>query len=502
MPARPSDPSSPNPSNSSSSSSSRECALLLRDDRYHFRDFRFLGTLLETHHIPHVTVIKAVRNKDATIVCADAQQREEARRLMEAVQGADGKAVFKSIRDASDWVPKDRRGRKRPRPDTEVHPSPSAAADGVRDGASPTPDGVSSLSPPSSPTSSRYARRHPVPSSDQTATTPSSLSIADVVTPYHSLPYPTQLKRKLRTAATALKAATKGIRALDPSFTPFHRHNVHNADILCDLSPPIASPVLQGYRNKCEFSVGKDREGKRVAGFLLGKYAEGVLAVAAVDECVNVSAEAKAVAAGFTAFLQASSHDVYDRISHAGVWRMLTVRNTRAGEVMAVVQLSPKELSEAEVQAVHAQLRHHFTAVTPVQVALGAAQRRPVQLSHLCTRPSARLRLHHRDPLFPHVPHLPLLLLPNQHRRCRAALLPRPHPRLPHPPHHPARHLLRHRHHRPAARTPHRAHHRPRAVARRHRGRARQRAAQWADQHEVRGGEGGGHAGGGVEGGG
>ena len=318
-----------------------------------------MGSLLETHHIPHKTVMKAMKCKDAFIVCTDPQQREEAKRLMEAVINADGKAAFKSLRNAVGWVQRERKVRKRARPD-----SPSAAS-GSSDAAPSTTGDDASLSPPSSPTSSRYARPPVVPAGPTPAS--SSLSISDVVTPYHSLPYPTQLKRKLRQAAAALKAATKGIRALDPSFTPFHQRNHHNQDILCDLSPPVPSPVLEGYRNKCEFSLGRDREGGRVAGFLLGKYTEGMLAVAPVDDCVHVSAEGKRVAQGFTAFLQTSPHEVYDRATHTGVWRMLTVRNTRHGEAMAVVQLDPKALSEEQLQAVHAQLLHHFTTVTPVQ---------------------------------------------------------------------------------------------------------------------------------------
>ena len=49
------------------------------------------------------------------------------------------------------------------------------------------------------------------------------------------------------------------------------------------------SPVLQGYRNKCEFSVGWSSETKEITvGFRLGSYVTGSVEVAPIDNLVHV----------------------------------------------------------------------------------------------------------------------------------------------------------------------------------------------------------------------
>lgn len=40
----------------------------------------------------------------------------------------------------------------------------------------------------------------------------------------------------------------------------------------CNLEAIIESPVVNGYRNKCEFSIGYSMEGKVTVGFSLGNF--------------------------------------------------------------------------------------------------------------------------------------------------------------------------------------------------------------------------------------
>lgn len=40
----------------------------------------------------------------------------------------------------------------------------------------------------------------------------------------------------------------------------------------CVLEGILASPVVNGYRNKCEFSVGQSLQGKTTVGFMLGNF--------------------------------------------------------------------------------------------------------------------------------------------------------------------------------------------------------------------------------------
>jgi hypothetical protein len=40
----------------------------------------------------------------------------------------------------------------------------------------------------------------------------------------------------------------------------------------CKLEGILESPVVNGYRNKCEFSVGYSLDGKKTVGFMLGNF--------------------------------------------------------------------------------------------------------------------------------------------------------------------------------------------------------------------------------------
>lgn len=40
----------------------------------------------------------------------------------------------------------------------------------------------------------------------------------------------------------------------------------------CKLEGIIESPIVNGYRNKCEFSVGNSLQGKPTVGFMLGNF--------------------------------------------------------------------------------------------------------------------------------------------------------------------------------------------------------------------------------------
>lgn len=48
---------------------------------------------------------------------------------------------------------------------------------------------------------------------------------------------------------------------------------------LCPALPIVPSPVINGYRNKCEFTIGVDVNGSPVVGMTCGKYVEGVTTV-------------------------------------------------------------------------------------------------------------------------------------------------------------------------------------------------------------------------------
>ncbi|KAG7387993.1 tRNA methyltransferase 2 [Phytophthora pseudosyringae] len=145
-------------------------------------------------------------------------------------------------------------------------------------------------------------------------------------------------------ATVALAEEVKGA-----SFTGFASHN----GLCCPMDSIRASPVTEGYRNKCEFSFGFDNDDKPCVGFRLGLFREGSVVVSKPDECINVSSEMKAVCAVMQNILETSDIPVYNVKTKTGVWRVLTVRQSvSTGELMVMAQVNPADKTPEERAAV------------------------------------------------------------------------------------------------------------------------------------------------------
>lgn len=124
------------------------------------------------------------------------------------------------------------------------------------------------------------------------------------------------------------------------AFTAFASHK----GLCCPTDSIHPSPVTEGYRNKCEFSIGFDTDGKPCVGFRLGLFRDGVITTSKPDDCVNVSRTMKAVCVAIQKLIETAEYPVYDVKAQDGVWRMLTVRESECtGDLMVVVMVKPLE---------------------------------------------------------------------------------------------------------------------------------------------------------------
>ncbi|KAK9676742.1 hypothetical protein RND81_11G097200 [Saponaria officinalis] len=178
----------------------------------------------------------------------------------------------------------------------------------------------------------------------------------DAVTPLANIPYAEQLEQKSIALMHILKKLTRNARKACPHGVPHPEWVVKSREIgglSCKLEGIIGSPVVNGYRNKCEFSVGYSVQGKPTVGFMLGNFREGVTAVEEPTNCPNVSKIACSHALLFQEFLQDSALPIWNRFNNTGFWRQLTVREGRnpkhaegqdhevdISEVMLIVQVS------------------------------------------------------------------------------------------------------------------------------------------------------------------
>lgn len=159
-------------------------------------------------------------------------------------------------------------------------------------------------------------------------------SIHDQVTPLWNVPYEEQLQRKQHFIASILmQYRTKLFSGNGPiAYTPSHL-----------LEPIKPSPQLTGYRNKCEFTVGWNRDSQPTVGFSLGGFRDRLLVVENANECSHVPDSTKAVANFFEAYLRSSSgvlekYPIYERDGKKGFWRILMVRE-HGNALMVTVQV-------------------------------------------------------------------------------------------------------------------------------------------------------------------
>ncbi|RDD46510.1 tRNA (uracil-5-)-methyltransferase-like protein A [Trichoplax sp. H2] len=151
--------------------------------------------------------------------------------------------------------------------------------------------------------------------SEQNKKRAKTLNILDVVIPLWDKSYDQQLKIKKNNLDRILRKCTSKLEA-------------------------IKVPEINNYRNKCEFAIGQD-----------SKDEEGNLSVVPPTDCANVPEEAKAIAKAMQSLIQQSSLPVYSFVDHTGYWRQICVRRNLLGQLMAIVQLHPQNLSEDQLQS-------------------------------------------------------------------------------------------------------------------------------------------------------
>lgn len=135
-----------------------------------------------------------------------------------------------------------------------------------------------------------------------------------------------------------------------------------NDGLPCKLQTIKASPQLDGYRNKCEFSIGKNRDGEITIGFRLGSYADGTVEVGALDNLKHVSERMKKVVKLFENFVKESQTlQIFDNITHEGHLRTLLVReSSTTQELMLAVGMNPQTFTETELKEEIQKIKSYF----------------------------------------------------------------------------------------------------------------------------------------------
>ncbi|XP_011165546.1 tRNA (uracil-5-)-methyltransferase homolog A [Solenopsis invicta] len=184
-----------------------------------------------------------------------------------------------------------------------------------------------------------------------------------ITTPLWNMPYLDQLEFKQKEMRSILiKIGQKMLTESKYSLTEWINSQKKLYDGLpCKLQNILSVDVTEAYRNKCEFTVGKDSEqSKIIIGFRLSTYASGSTAVGPIDDLCHIPENMKIAVKILETFICESNLEPFNPVDHSGYWRQVTARVTRANHLMLIIGIHPQDLNTVELEKLKSELRTFF----------------------------------------------------------------------------------------------------------------------------------------------
>ncbi|KAL4716706.1 hypothetical protein ACJJTC_004825 [Scirpophaga incertulas] len=194
---------------------------------------------------------------------------------------------------------------------------------------------------------------------------PQDERLKDTATPYWNMPYEEQLKLKEKEIRDVLLKYDNEVWKISKERRADieQKRKIHNG-LSFQLQPIKKSPITEGYRNKCEFTVGIDEETQLpTVGFRLGTYATGTVGVAPIQSIIHISDATKKAVLLFEKFVCKSELKPFSPADFSGYWRYFTVRHSfTTGDVMLIVAMHQQNLKEDELKKIQDDLVQHFSS--------------------------------------------------------------------------------------------------------------------------------------------
>lgn len=192
---------------------------------------------------------------------------------------------------------------------------------------------------------------------------PSDVRLKNSVMPLWNVSYDEQLKIKYEDMESTLRNLANQIERNNSDYKPWIKEQSElYSGKCCELLPIKPSPVTEGYRNKCEFTIGKDINGQdNTVGFRFGQYRDGTSSVGEPYDLAIIPESMKNVVKHFQDFIRNSKFTSYNPEDHQGHWRMLTVRCCRTGDLLMTVDFHPQQIDNTTIDEEKVRLKEYFT---------------------------------------------------------------------------------------------------------------------------------------------
>ncbi|XP_011500831.1 PREDICTED: tRNA (uracil-5-)-methyltransferase homolog A-like isoform X2 [Ceratosolen solmsi marchali] len=180
--------------------------------------------------------------------------------------------------------------------------------------------------------------------------------------PLWNMPYDEQLEFKQNEMKNIIDKMGKQILKVNKDLAGWlNKQKEDNDGLPCKLGKIVHSNVIEGYRNKCEFTVGIDVTGKqKMIGFRLSSYAAGSIAVGPIDHLCHIPKRMKIAIKILEKFIHNSELDVFNPITHSGYWRQVSARTTRLDHLMLIIGIHPQNMTGEDKKKLQLELKQFF----------------------------------------------------------------------------------------------------------------------------------------------
>lgn len=175
-------------------------------------------------------------------------------------------------------------------------------------------------------------------------------AIYERICPLLSMPYEEQLEFKASLVKAVLnmsKPVQRFSRSLEQDSPKLYEWTTKHKKVCCQFDGVVASPVLKGYRNKCEFSIGRDGE----IGFKIGQYRNGSEHIRRPpDGCPLLTDTMFKIIDMLSNHLKTTSNlKGFDLVTHEGHYRQLTIKCNSKNEYLLIIDINTHGLPEDQL---------------------------------------------------------------------------------------------------------------------------------------------------------
>jgi len=184
--------------------------------------------------------------------------------------------------------------------------------------------------------------------------------VTEATTPLSNIPYLEQASKKTKEARWVAQQLGNEIMTANPATKNWIEFQTQKYGYLCRIDKLKESPIMDGYRNKCEFAIGTNPETRRLTvGFKLDPRS-GSSDVGPVDHLKHVPPQMKYVVKHLEMYLRNTPFKHFDYQTGEGSWVSAVVRITQRQETMVILNFVAQSISSAELNGVKNKLRHNF----------------------------------------------------------------------------------------------------------------------------------------------